>query len=130
MPNLRVRPAAAQGHVHHVTPESAGWTHVGFDLHKLPNPGDIAKGSFADREVCIVLISGRASIEVDGQTFGQGDLVVFSGGANAMVSAAVPAVVMLLGGEPLGERFIEWNFVSSSKARIAVTVSPAMRTRA
>jgi hypothetical protein len=25
---------------------------------------------------------------------------------------------MLLGGEPLGERFIEWNFVSSSQARI------------
>jgi hypothetical protein len=29
------------------------------------------------------------------------------------------AVVMLLGGEPLGERFLEWNFVSSSQARIA-----------
>ena len=25
---------------------------------------------------------------------------------------------MLLGGEPVGERFIEWNFVSSSKERI------------
>jgi hypothetical protein len=25
---------------------------------------------------------------------------------------------MLLGGEPLGERFIEWNFVSSSQERI------------
>jgi redox-sensitive bicupin YhaK (pirin superfamily) len=24
----------------------------------------------------------------------------------------------LLGGEPVGERFIEWNFVSSSKMRI------------
>ena len=29
------------------------------------------------------------------------------------------AIVMLLGGEPIGERFIEWNFVSSSKERIA-----------
>ena len=26
---------------------------------------------------------------------------------------------MLLGGAPVGERFIEWNFVSSSKERIA-----------
>jgi hypothetical protein len=26
---------------------------------------------------------------------------------------------MLLGGEPVGERHIEWNFVSSSKERIA-----------
>ncbi|MND04819.1 hypothetical protein D3C83_252620 [compost metagenome] len=25
---------------------------------------------------------------------------------------------MLLGGEPVGERFVEWNFVSSSKDRI------------
>ena len=25
---------------------------------------------------------------------------------------------MLLGGEPVGERFIEWNFVSSSQDRI------------
>jgi redox-sensitive bicupin YhaK (pirin superfamily) len=25
---------------------------------------------------------------------------------------------MLLGGEPVGERFIEWNFVASSRERI------------
>jgi hypothetical protein len=32
--------------------------------------------------------------------------------------ATTAATVMLLGGEPVGERFIEWNFVSSSKERI------------
>jgi redox-sensitive bicupin YhaK (pirin superfamily) len=58
------------------------------------------------------------SIEVDGQSFAHGDLVVFSRGAEAVLAATAPSVVMLLGGEPLGERFIEWNFVSSSKARI------------
>ena len=73
MPNLRIRPAAPSGHVHHVTPESAGWTYVGFDLHKLPNAGDIARGGGDDREVCIVLISGRAAIDVDGQTFLAGE---------------------------------------------------------
>jgi len=36
----------------------------------------------------------------------------------ALFRAAAPSVVMLLGGEPVGERFIDWNFVSSSKARI------------
>jgi hypothetical protein len=35
------------------------------------------------------------------------------------LTAAGPAILMLLGGEPIGERFIEWNFVSSSKDRIA-----------
>jgi redox-sensitive bicupin YhaK (pirin superfamily) len=58
------------------------------------------------------------SIEVAGQTFAEGRMVVFSRGEPAAVTALQPAVVMLLGGEPLGERFIEWNFVSSSKERI------------
>jgi len=33
-------------------------------------------------------------------------------------TAIAPATVMLLGGEPLGQRFIDWNFVSSSRERI------------
>jgi len=37
----------------------------------------------------------------------------------ALFSKAVqPSIVLALGGEPLGRRFIEWNFVSSSKERI------------
>jgi redox-sensitive bicupin YhaK (pirin superfamily) len=58
------------------------------------------------------------SIEVDGQTFEHGQMLVFGPGANIRLSAVTPAVVMLLGGEPIGERFIEWNFVSSSRPRI------------
>ncbi|MEV8761059.1 pirin-like C-terminal cupin domain-containing protein, partial [Klebsiella pneumoniae] len=34
------------------------------------------------------------------------------------IRAVTPAIVMLLGGEPVGPRFIEWNFVSSRKERI------------
>ena len=34
-------------------------------------------------------------------------------------SAVEHSSVMVLGGEPLGERFIYWNFVSSSKDRLA-----------
>jgi redox-sensitive bicupin YhaK (pirin superfamily) len=58
------------------------------------------------------------SIEVDGQSFGAGDMLVFGRGGNVVLTAITPAVIMLLGGEPVGERFIEWNFVSSSKDRI------------
>jgi redox-sensitive bicupin YhaK (pirin superfamily) len=36
----------------------------------------------------------------------------------AGLTALEPSAVMLLGGEPLGERFLYWNFVSSSKERI------------
>ena len=45
-------------------------------------------------------------------------MLVFAPGEPVMFTAPVPAIVMLLGGEPLGERFVEWNFVSSSKERI------------
>jgi len=45
-------------------------------------------------------------------------MLVFENGRDAGVTSVGPAIVMLLGGEPVGERFIEWNFVSSSQERI------------
>ena len=39
--------------------------------------------------------------------------------ARAAPSTDSPVKAMLLGGEPVGERFIDWNFVSSSKERLA-----------
>ena len=58
------------------------------------------------------------SVEIDHQVFGAGRMVVLSTGANARVEAREPSTLMLLSGEPIGERFIEWNFVSSSRERI------------
>jgi redox-sensitive bicupin YhaK (pirin superfamily) len=58
------------------------------------------------------------AIEVGGRAFTERRMLVFAQGQPAILSALEPSVVMLLGGEPLGERFIEWNFVSSSKERI------------
>ena len=58
-------------------------------------------------------------IEVDGRTFGAGRMVVFAPGGTIGIKAIQDSTVMLLGGEPVGERFIEWNFVSSSRERIA-----------
>lgn len=58
------------------------------------------------------------AIEADGQRIGAGQMAVFAAGAASPLRALTNAVVMLLGGEPLGERFIEWNFVSSSRERI------------
>ena len=42
-------------------------------------------------------------------------MLVFVPGKPVVFTAPEPAVVMLLGGEPVGKRFIEWNFVSSSQ---------------
>ena len=57
-------------------------------------------------------------VEADGRAFHAGQMLVFAKGAPADLTAITPAKVMLLGGEPLGPRFIEWNFVHSSKERI------------
>lgn len=70
MPDLLVKPNGAQGRVTHVTPESAGWTYVGFDLHRLKAGEEVAEKT-ADREVCLVLVSGKARIEANGEAFGE-----------------------------------------------------------
>jgi hypothetical protein len=61
----------------------------------------------------------EGEVEVAGQRYQEGQLLVFGKGKPAVVVARGRAELMLLGGEPVGERFIEWNFVSSSKQRIA-----------
>ncbi|GAB2745201.1 pirin family protein [Melaminivora jejuensis] len=64
------------------------------------------------------LYVATGAVEVGGQRYGAGQMLVL--GADACRLRAVePATVMALGGEPVGERFIYWNFVSSSKERLA-----------
>ena len=60
----------------------------------------------------------KGSIEVAGSTYTPGQMIVFGKSNDPVVIAKEPSTVMLLGGEPLGERFIWWNFVSSRKERI------------
>jgi len=60
----------------------------------------------------------QGSIEIDGARLGPGNMAVLAAGDQGILRAISPAIVMALGGEPLGRRFIEWNFVSSSKDRI------------
>jgi redox-sensitive bicupin YhaK (pirin superfamily) len=62
------------------------------------------------------LVSGAVS--ADGQRVVPGQMVLFDRQAPAQLEASAPSVLMLLGGAPVGRRFIEWNFVSSSKERL------------
>ena len=68
--NLRLRPQAKTGLVHNVTPASAGWSHVGFALHKL-SEGEVTGGEAGANELCLVLVSGKARISVDGVELGE-----------------------------------------------------------
>jgi redox-sensitive bicupin YhaK (pirin superfamily) len=57
-------------------------------------------------------------VQIDGQTLTAGHMAVFARGQAIPFVATTPAIVMVLGGEPVGKRYIEWNFVSSSQERI------------
>jgi len=49
-----------------------------------------------------------------------GRMLVFTPGAEVALRAESDSRVVLIGGAPLdGERYIDWNFVSSSKERLA-----------
>ena len=60
----------------------------------------------------------KGSVEVSGRTYTPGQMLVFNNGVDPTIKAMEETTLMLLGGEPLGERFIWWNFVSSRKERI------------
>lgn len=64
------------------------------------------------------LYIAKGSIELSGITYAAGQMLVFTKGADPLIRTKEETVLMLMGGEPLGERFIWWNFVSSRKERI------------
>ncbi len=45
--------------------------------------------------------------------------IALAAGAGVRIAAAQPARGVLIGGEPLGHRFMGWNFVASRKDAIA-----------
>jgi 5-deoxy-glucuronate isomerase len=51
-----------------VTPERAGWTHVGFRALRL-KAGESEALATGTRELCLVVLTGTADVNVDGQSF-------------------------------------------------------------
>ncbi len=69
MSRLLVKPRAERGKVINITPQSAGWKHVGFEVHQLAK-GESAAAATGAREVCLGLVSGKAKIKAGGRDFG------------------------------------------------------------
>jgi len=61
MTYLLRKPVATTGKVHDITPDSAGWSYVGFGLYHL-KAGEIASEPTGDCEVILVMVEGKAHI--------------------------------------------------------------------
>lgn len=86
------------------------YLHLNLNAHakiNLPN-------GYSERALYIV--KGNISLGID--TFTEGQLLIFSKLEDPIIIANSASIIMLLGGEPLGNRYIWWNFVSSRKERI------------
>ncbi|MCD9016423.1 pirin family protein [Parachryseolinea silvisoli] len=69
---------------------------------------------YSERGIYVV----KGSIEVSGRPYIAGQMLVFTKGVDPALTALEDTTLMMLGGEPVGERYIWWNFVSSRKERI------------
>lgn len=87
-----------------------------FYAHLEMAPGATAEIPAGHKERALYVAAGE--IELDSIHYGAGRMLVLGTGASR-VKASQQATIMVLGGEPVGERFIYWNFVSSSKDRLA-----------
>jgi len=60
----------------------------------------------------------EGAVSVAGEEYREGAMLVARTGADVRLRATAASRVMVVGGEPLGQRHIWWNFVSSSRERI------------
>ena len=109
---LKVRPhaPAADGSILEVTPESAGWNHVGFQVVKL-EPGQRHEGGLAGREACLVLLSGTANIRA-------GDLSLEGLGKRNSVFEDVPPAAVYV---PAGVAYV---IVATTPVELAIGTAP------
>jgi len=87
-----------------------------FYLHVILDKG--AHFGLPKRHTARGIYIAKGSIELAGRTYTAGQMLVFTKGIDPIILAKETTTLMMLGGELLGERFIWWNFVSSSKERI------------
>ncbi len=91
--------------------------HESFYAEAVLAPGAVLPLDADYDERAIYVVSGE--IDIAGDTFGEGRLLIFKPGDRISVLALSNARLALIGGEPMdGPRHIWWNFVSSSADRI------------
>ncbi len=87
-----------------------------FYFHVVLQPGAVFGLPQEHEERGFYIVNG--SVEIAGTIYTAGKMLVFNRNNDPLIIAKTHTTLMLLGGAPLGERYIWWNFVSSRKDRI------------
>ncbi|HEY3405938.1 MAG TPA: pirin family protein [Ohtaekwangia sp.] len=87
-----------------------------FYLHVVLDAGAKIGLPAEHTERAVYVVNG--SVEFGGRKYNAGQMLVFTKNAEPSIRSLEATTLMLLGGEPVGDRFIWWNFVSSRKERI------------
>jgi len=103
-------PPASDGTVLEITPQSAGWSHVGFKVVELA-AGQSFEGGEEGREACLVVLSGTADIEAAGSNF---DRV---GNRESVFEDAAPGAVFV----PAGASY---RVTAKTKVELAIGSAP------
>ena len=90
-----------------------------FYAHLAMEAGATAEIPAGHEERAVYVAEGE--VEVGGQR-GVGGQMLVVGKLASRVHATQRSTVMVLGGEPVGRRYVYWNFVSSSRERLAEAV--------
>src|SRR6185437_1000866 len=109
---LKVRPKAPDdgGRVIDITPESAHWRYVGFEVRKLA-AGRSVRFTFPERETCVVVLTGTADVTVGESAF------MGVGGRRSVFEDAAPGAVYAPAGQPI-------VVAAASDAEVAVCTAP------
>lgn len=93
-----------------VTPERAGWTHVGFRAVRLA-AGESETVTTGTRELCVVILTGTVDVTIDGKTFSN------LGTRNSVFEEVSPAAVYVPIGKTVAVR-------ASRDSEVALCTAP------
>lgn len=111
MADLLRKPLGNHGLVHDITPESAGWSYVGFQLYRLA-AGETAKGSLGAQEAIVVYVEGKGHLTGAGRDWG------ILGDRMDVFDRAPPHCVYLPGGS-------DWAVTATTALTLAICLAPA-----
>ncbi|MFM2274852.1 MAG: 5-deoxy-glucuronate isomerase [Pseudomonadota bacterium] len=107
--------AASKGReIVNITPERAGWTHVGFRAVRLA-AGESETVTTGIRELCVVVLTGTVDVTIDGKTFAN------LGTRNSVFEKVSPAAVYVPAGKTVAVR-------ASRDSEVALCTAPAGST--